>query len=302
MQQNYIILYDDNIFGIIVVSLLSICAFILLFKLIVDEIKNLISPSKGNQSNDVEQDIKDYIASLNIDNKPKAAIIIKDTHSHLWEEWRNRTIKSLDEGVFVTDLLAIKDVLDITYYDLLNCVDWKSKRLEVLIRDSFYCKDCLKRSESNHVHHTYYLKDKLPWDIDLGALVTLCSKCHWKRHAKESIKVYLQQNGKLIESYGGSHVCSRCNGAGYFPEYKHVQNGICFQCKGPCINSTIFSNALKVLKNYPLSYSKAQLKLYYNQYIHRLNLDDFKSKVYYESMNGENITPNNVVFDDDLPF
>ena len=26
--------------------------------------------------------------------------------------------------------------------------------------------------------------------------------------------------------------CDRCSGKGYIPEYKKIQNGICFKCKG----------------------------------------------------------------------
>lgn len=26
--------------------------------------------------------------------------------------------------------------------------------------------------------------------------------------------------------------CSRCGGTGYFQEYRHIDNGICFRCKG----------------------------------------------------------------------
>ena len=26
--------------------------------------------------------------------------------------------------------------------------------------------------------------------------------------------------------------CDRCNGVGRIPEYKHIENGICFKCRG----------------------------------------------------------------------
>ncbi|GEM_PF-2342355 len=29
-----------------------------------------------------------------------------------------------------------------------------------------------------------------------------------------------------------SKSCKKCNGTGYIPEYKHIQNGICFSCWG----------------------------------------------------------------------
>lgn len=29
-----------------------------------------------------------------------------------------------------------------------------------------------------------------------------------------------------------SRTCVRCNGTGYLPQFKHVENGICFKCRG----------------------------------------------------------------------
>lgn len=26
--------------------------------------------------------------------------------------------------------------------------------------------------------------------------------------------------------------CSRCGGSGYFPQYSHIEGGICFKCRG----------------------------------------------------------------------
>jgi hypothetical protein len=26
--------------------------------------------------------------------------------------------------------------------------------------------------------------------------------------------------------------CDRCNGSGYIPRYNHIENGICFKCRG----------------------------------------------------------------------
>lgn len=27
-------------------------------------------------------------------------------------------------------------------------------------------------------------------------------------------------------------ICPRCGGTGYLPQYRHVENGICFKCRG----------------------------------------------------------------------
>ncbi len=31
---------------------------------------------------------------------------------------------------------------------------------------------------------------------------------------------------------GALKPCYRCHGTGYFPEYNHVEDGICFRCRG----------------------------------------------------------------------
>lgn len=81
---------------------------------------------------------------------------------------------------------------------------------------------------SLHVHHKYYKQGLNPWEYPRDALTTLCFSCHEKIHKDELIPCY-DSNDILI-----SHLtpCTRCFGAGEFPEYSHVQNGICFRCEG----------------------------------------------------------------------
>ncbi|MCP9757033.1 hypothetical protein EGI26_17880 [Lacihabitans sp. CCS-44] len=79
-----------------------------------------------------------------------------------------------------------------------------------------------------HIHHKYYQTGKQPWEYPNEALTTLCWDCHEDLHKNEKIP-HLDINGKII---GTLTPCSRCFGAGYFPEYNHVQNGVCFECSG----------------------------------------------------------------------
>ncbi|WP_152560110.1 hypothetical protein [Hymenobacter sp. IS2118] len=81
-----------------------------------------------------------------------------------------------------------------------------------------------------HVHHLYYITSKNPWEYENDALVTLCSDCHSEVHRTEIIPVYKVENGQRERITGVT--CSRCSGAGYFPQYKSVENGVCFQCRG----------------------------------------------------------------------
>jgi hypothetical protein len=79
-----------------------------------------------------------------------------------------------------------------------------------------------------HVHHTYYQDGLLPWDYPSESLKTFCYKCHETLHKNEQIPRY-DKSGRLI---GNLTPCPRCIGAGWFPQYKHVENGICFYCQG----------------------------------------------------------------------
>jgi len=80
-----------------------------------------------------------------------------------------------------------------------------------------------------HVHHKYYQYEKLPWEYADEALITFCFKCHEEVHGKQKIPVY-DKHGNATGEF--MTPCSRCSGAGWFHEYKHVQAGICFRCNG----------------------------------------------------------------------
>lgn len=79
-----------------------------------------------------------------------------------------------------------------------------------------------------HIHHKYYVNGILAWNYSNDALVTLCSSCHETLHKNNRIPVY----NDMMELLGQYTYCYRCHGAGIFPEYHHVQNGICFRCSG----------------------------------------------------------------------
>lgn len=79
-----------------------------------------------------------------------------------------------------------------------------------------------------HVHHTYYQYGIFPWEYPDNSLKTLCWSCHEKLHQNKTIPVL---NEKGVKE-GELTYCPRCHGAGIFPEYMHVESGICFECHG----------------------------------------------------------------------
>lgn len=79
------------------------------------------------------------------------------------------------------------------------------------------------------VHHRRYILNRLPWQYADHDLVTLCNWCHSKYHKEYEVDVYAEDGVILLDDF---ERCSRCKGAGSFPEYNHVQGGVCFSCGG----------------------------------------------------------------------
>jgi len=65
-----------------------------------------------------------------------------------------------------------------SYPDKLKHPNWQKKRLEILSRDKFTCRNCEASDRPLHVHHSYYVKGRDPWEYPLFSLVTLCEQCH----------------------------------------------------------------------------------------------------------------------------
>lgn len=119
------------------------------------------------------------------------------------------------------------------YAFLLERREWKAKRDHILIRDGHCCQRCGAREEDGslmQVHHKHYIYGLDPWEYKDSELVTLCEGCHQIVHETEKVPVYRLHEGFLEEVTLTR--CYRCSGAGYFREYKHVQGGICFRCRG----------------------------------------------------------------------
>ena len=91
----------------------------------------------------------------------------------------------------------------------------------------YYCQEDMVKL---HVHHKFYVIGRNAWEYSDDTLVTLCDRCHCNIHKCSDVKVYTTENGKQITM--NYTPCKRCGGVGYFPEYRKVENGICFRCRG----------------------------------------------------------------------
>lgn len=78
-----------------------------------------------------------------------------------------------------------------TYSEKLQDPRWQRKRLEIMERDSFRCRDCGAKDRQLHIHHTHYQRGN-PWDTESCYLLTLCAECHESRgDVEERIKEVL---------------------------------------------------------------------------------------------------------------
>lgn len=91
----------------------------------------------------------------------------------------------------------------------------------------FYCTEDMVKL---NVHHKYYIFGKNAWEYGDDLLITLCDRCHYQIHKCSNVEIYTYKNGLQVAMKYTP--CKRCGGVGYFPEYKKVENGICFRCRG----------------------------------------------------------------------
>jgi len=72
-----------------------------------------------------------------------------------------------------------------SYADKLRDPRWQKKRLLILQRDRFECRDCRNSHRELQVHHCFYSKCE-PWEIADEMLLTLCVDCHETRQAMQN--------------------------------------------------------------------------------------------------------------------
>ena len=80
--------------------------------------------------------------------------VIKDIESHKRKEYYNR---------------------------LLEDKRWKEFRLKVMSERGNKC-ECCGGTDVLQIHHTFYIKGKMPWEYDINDMRVLCRTCHQKIH------------------------------------------------------------------------------------------------------------------------
>lgn len=68
------------------------------------------------------------------------------------------------------------------YYNrLLEDKRWKEFRLKVLSERGNKC-ECCGGTDILQIHHTFYIRGKMPWEYDINDMRVLCRTCHQRIH------------------------------------------------------------------------------------------------------------------------
>jgi hypothetical protein len=83
---------------------------------------------------------------------------------------------------------------------------WQKKRLEVLKRDGWACRNCGDTATTLHVHHTYYERGREPWEYPDRFLQTLCANCHGsERELRNEAEAELLRVTRVLFTPGDVH-------------------------------------------------------------------------------------------------
>jgi 5-methylcytosine-specific restriction endonuclease McrA len=175
------------------------------------------------------EDIKDgyrlYIKSFITKNIINVVPIYK--YKKLEKEYSYFVFYSIEERnvVAISKNMCDRYILD---QELKLLSNPSQSNIQIFLNEKFLKEVNWDYMRGLHVHHKYYQENKKPWEYPENATITVCKHCHQFLHETEKIP-FLDKNGRPISLLTP---CIRCNGTGEIYEYKHIESGICFRCRG----------------------------------------------------------------------
>lgn len=77
-----------------------------------------------------------------------------------------------------------------SYSEKLKDPRWQKKRLKIMEYAKFRCQMCGAKDRTLHVHHSYYVRNKAPWQYPDGSLICICEDCHGIIHPQKKKEIY----------------------------------------------------------------------------------------------------------------
>jgi hypothetical protein len=156
--------------------------------------------------------------------------------------------------------IDLTDLEKLGYDNLLKTTEWDILRKRLFVEADQKCSECHKQAKNEdstkrkvnikfwkmveaegyeaprhlfptilHLHHTYYVRNTLPWEYPDSCFKVVCEDCHSKIHKQQKILMFPDFSLAHSEPI---FPCDRCQGLGYLSQFYYMDNGICFKCKG----------------------------------------------------------------------
>ena len=85
----------------------------------------------------------------------------------------------------------------------LNDERWKRLRDRLIDRMESRCQSCAETHDRLHVHHTYYVAARAPWEYPDWSLEVLCPGCHSQAHDPETSPDFEMLLGSMVVEKAG---------------------------------------------------------------------------------------------------
>lgn len=102
-----------------------------------------------------------------------------------------------------------------SYSEKLQDPRWQRKRLEIMDRDGYKCRECQSTEKTQTVRHAYYKKGCEPWEYPNESLQTVCMDCHKKRDEAEHRLLRVVAESRMDEII---RFCDFCDSISEFDE------------------------------------------------------------------------------------
>ena len=149
--------------------------------ILAKKIKQALSPKKSKNIKKEKTNAEDVV-KLSLDERINLYEKI-DSIPNKGRTKRQKLIrKALKRSFTVQELQAYKKRKRQKYYEnLLKDERWKLFRLKVMSERGCSCEYC-GSTETIQIHHTEYIKGRLPWEYDIKDMRVVCRICHQKIH------------------------------------------------------------------------------------------------------------------------
>ena len=145
------------------------------------KIKQALSPKKSKNIKKEKANAADVV-KLSLDERKKLYEKIDSIPKKERTKQQKLIRRLLRRSFTAQEIKEIERRKRKEYYNrLLEDKRWKEFRLKVLSERGNKC-ECCGGTDVLQIHHTFYIRGKMPWEYDINDMRVLCRTCHQRIH------------------------------------------------------------------------------------------------------------------------